>query len=259
FKIGYHMMPNLPGSDPKMDVEMFRELFSNQYYQPDYLKIYPCVVMPKTTLSLWYRQGKYKSYSDKILAEVLYEALKLIPEWCRVDRVARDIPSNEIESGFKVSNIRQILEKRFLDEGVRLRDIRVREVGVAKIKNEEFVLREYDASLGEELFLSYEDLKQDKLLALLRLRFLARPFIKALKGAAVVREVHVYGRQIAVGAGSKGEKQHSGYGKKLMKEAEKLAKEAGYKKIAVIAGIGTREYYRKFGYKLVGGYMLKDL
>ncbi|MDZ4216817.1 MAG: tRNA uridine(34) 5-carboxymethylaminomethyl modification radical SAM/GNAT enzyme Elp3, partial [Candidatus Gracilibacteria bacterium] len=271
FKISYHMMPNLEGSTVELDKRMIGELFEGSDYQPDYLKIYPCVVIPRTSLSVRYRKGLYQPYDDETLEEVLLENMKSVPEWCRIDRVARDIPAGDIEAGTKISNIRQILEQWLEKEGTPCRDIRARE-----IKGEDFdptdvqlIVREYEASGGRELFLSYEDVKQDKLIALLRLRFSGRTFFDELKGAALIREVHVYGRQIAVGEGNEAkekmknegvlQKQHQGWGGKLMREAERMAFESGYQKIAVIAGIGTREYYRKFGYVLAGTYMIKAL
>lgn len=273
FKLSYHMMPNLPGSTPEMDKKMIGELFQNSEYQPDYLKIYPCVVIPNTSLAVQFRRGDYQSYDDKTIEEILLENLRSVPEWCRIDRVARDIPSDEIESGTRVSNIRQILEERLKMEGTPARDIRYREIGNAdfKVEDVEFVVRGYEASGGRELFLSYEDVKQDKLIALLRLRFNEKRitdngtrehFIPELHGAAIIREVHVYGKQIAVGKGTKGAKegkQHSGWGAKLMADAERIAKENGFKELAVIAGIGTREYYRKHGYELEGTYMVKKI
>jgi len=261
FKIGYHMMPNLPGSTPGMDKKMIVELFKNGDYQPDYLKIYPCVVIPKTVLSKWFKDGKYKSYSDKVLQDVIFEEMKSIPEWCRVDRVARDIPSGEIESGSKISNMRQFLDARGGKENVGFREIRSREIksGFIDPKKLSFVVREYDASGGKEYFLSYEDSRKNKIVALLRLRFSNDIFLPEIKNSALIREVHVYGQQVAVGEKTHGENQHLGLGSKLMFEAEKIAKSAGYKKIAVIAGIGTREYYKKRGYKLEKTYMLKSL
>ncbi len=261
FKIGYHMMPNLPGSTPEIDKEMIAELFKNQNFQPDYLKIYPCVVMPKSRLALLYRKGEYKSYSDDVLEDVLKDSLKNVPFWCRVDRIARDIPANEIESGFKVSNIRQVLEKKLIEEGSACKEIRFREIKGENfsINDVELVIREYKASFGTEFFVSFEDTKNDTLLALLRLRFPHNAFIDELKNAALIREVHVYGRQVAVGKSGQNEKQHLGFGKKLIKEAEKLAKKSGFRAVAIIAGIGTREYYKKLGYKLIGTYMRKTL
>lgn len=263
FKIGYHMMPNLPGSTIKSDKKMIAELFEDSDYQPDYLKIYPCVVMPRTKLSQMYKKGLYKPYSDKILEDVLFEELKSVPEYCRVDRIARDIPSNEVEAGFRVSNVRQILEEKIKKtkgkKNRSFREIRSREVRDLSVnqKNVKLIVRKYEASGGEEIFLSYEDVKQDKLIALLRLRLPGKPFISVLKDSAIIREVHVYGKQVSVGKNQKGEKQHVGWGSRLMKEAEKLAKDAGYNHVAVIAGIGTREYYKKLGYILQGTYMVR--
>jgi len=253
------MMPNLPGSIPALDKTMINALFTDESYQPDYLKIYPCVVVPKSKLAIIYRRNEYEPYSDSILTEVLYQNLLDVPEWCRVDRIARDIPANEVEKGFKASNIRQILEKRSLDEKKRIREIRYREIRNDKFGKIDFIEREYIASKGLEKFLSYEDVDNDKIIALLRLRFPGETFIHELKGAAFIREVHVYGKQIAVGNKSKGNRQHIGWGRKLIYMAEELAKDAGFKKMAIIAGIGTRNYYRKLGYELRGTYMLKDL
>ena len=261
FKIGYHMMPNLPGSSIAKDKKMVGELFSGPDYQPDYLKIYPCVVMPRTVLSRWYKNGDYKSYSEKVLEDVLTVEVKDVPEWCRIDRIARDIPANEVESGFRVSNVRQILEKRRIEEGPPCRDIRAREIGGGEINASavEMIVRKYKASGGEELFLSYEDTKNDKLIALLRLRFPGATYIHELDGASLIRELHVYGQQVVVGDKGVGEKQHFGWGTKLTREAEKLSTKNGFKKVVVIAGIGTREYYRKLGYSRSGTYMKKAL
>lgn len=260
FKISYHMMPNLPGSSVELDKKMIGELFENGSYQPDYLKIYPCVVMPKTALAVTYKKGEFEPYDDATLEEVLLEELRSVPEWCRIDRLARDIPADEIEAGFKVSNIRQILEKRLEKEGTPSKDIRSREIKEAdfEMKNVELVVREYEASGGKELFLAYEDVKQDKLIALLRLRIPGKTFIPELKGAGLVREVHVYGKQIPVGS-SGGKKQHVGWGTKLLKDAERISKDIGMERVAVIAGIGTREYYAKKGYCLDGTYMVKEI
>lgn len=260
FKVGYHMMPNLPGSTVDLDKRMIGELFSDDRYQPDYLKIYPCVVVPKAALVNDYRKGLYKPYDDKTLEDVLLSEMRDVPEWCRIDRVARDIPATDIEAGSKISNIRQILEKRMTSEGTKCRDIRSREIQNAQIdeKNIQLIIRKYSASRGLEFFLSYEDVVQDKIIALLRLRFPSKTYLRELSGAALIREIHVYGKQIAIGEHQQGEKQHVGWGTRLMNEAERLTRENGYQKIAVISGIGTREYYRKKDYRLVGTYMMKD-
>jgi len=262
FKIGYHMMPNLPGSNPELDKKIIHDLFKDDLFQPDYLKIYPCVVLPGTELEDMMKRGEYKSYSDDIVEEVLYDNLKSIPEWCRVDRVARDIPSDELSSGFKVSNIRQVLEERFKAEGAILREIRSREVGAfcSSLDDVSFVSRSYESGGAIEFFLSFEDVKNDKLLALLRLRLTRMAYIPEIKDSAIIREVHVYGKQVAVGEkGSSEKRQHTGFGRRLIKQAEELAISNGYTKMAIIAGIGTRPYYKKLGYVLSGTYMVKSL
>lgn len=259
FKLSYHMMPNLPGSTIELDKRMIGDLFNDEGYQPDYLKIYPCMVIPGTELATIYERGGFKPYDDKTLEDVLYAELKSVPEWCRIDRVARDIPAPDILAGSKVSNIRQILEERLKREGTPCRDIRSREIGREDVNLDavELIVREYKASGGREFFISYEDMSKDKIIGLIRLRFPARTFLSELRNCALIREVHVYGRQLKIGEHSKSEKQHIGWGIKLMQISEEYAKKAGYKKMAVISGIGTREYYRKNGYSLRGTYMVK--
>ncbi|MEK7547803.1 MAG: tRNA uridine(34) 5-carboxymethylaminomethyl modification radical SAM/GNAT enzyme Elp3, partial [Patescibacteria group bacterium] len=214
-KVGYHMMPNLPGSTVALDKRMVGELFTDEGYQPDYLKIYPCVVVAKSKLAIDFKKGLYKPYDESVLKDVLLAEMKDVPPWCRIDRIARDIPSTELIAGFKSSNIRQILEKELIEKGIPCRDIRSREVKNEEVSNVELVVRKYSASGGEELFLSYEDVMKDKLVALLRLRFPSKTFLPELKNAALIREIHVYGKQIAVGEKDKGESQHVGWGTKL--------------------------------------------
>ncbi len=258
FKLAYHMMPNLPYSTPKMDKEMFDKLFDNSDFKPDYLKIYPCVVVEKSRLSSLFNKGVFRPYSDDVLIDVLKHIIKSVPYYCRVDRVARDIPATDVKSGLKTSNIRQIIENDLSKENIQ--EIRYREIkgDLFDLNNVHLLVRSYEASKGKEVFLSFEDEKNNKLLALLRLRFPHKTYLKELKDASIIREVHVYGKQTPVGEKSKG-KQHIGFGRKLLKEAEYLSKQNGCKFIAVISGIGVRQYYEKFGYKLKGTYMVKEL
>lgn len=267
FKVNAHMMPNLLGSTPEIDLRDMRELFENSAYRPDWLKVYPCMVVPWSQLEKIYNDGGYESYSDDVLVNLMVEMHKIWPEYVRVTRIYRDIPTNIILSGSKFSNLRQIVEKKLLQQGISSRDIRSREIKDEKIDFVDLELRikEFFASDGKEFFLSYDHKAKDKLCALLRLRFTSyllsgkRHFISELNGAAIVRELHTYGEQIKIDKREGEVSQHIGLGRRLMAKAEEITKEAGYKKIAVIAGIGVREYYRKLGYRLEGTYMVKYL
>lgn len=263
FKIATHLMPNLPGSTPEKDIKMVKEFFSDPSFRPDHLKIYPCVVTPYSELEDWYKDGKFKTYSDEVLMEILIEMKKIIPEYVRIERLFRDIPGESIIDGSQKTNMRQLLHNQM----VKCRCIRCRE-----IKGEtydpsatEYRVNEYEASEGKEFFLSYNDNKQDKICSLLRLRFHSysikgeEHFIPELNGASIIREVHTYGSQINIGDKQKNASQHAGLGRKLIEKAEEISKNAGFKRIAVISGIGTRNYYRKWGYELEGTYMLKTL
>jgi elongator complex protein 3 len=255
FKINYHMMPDLPGSNYKKDLAMFKELFSNPDFQPDMLKIYPCVVVKNSPIYKWWKNGKYKPCSDKKLIKLLTEIKKIIPYYVRITRLIRDIPSTSIVAGNKVSNLRQVLNKKSEEEGWRCKCIRCREVKnkFTESKNLKLFRQDYNASNGKEIFLSFEDQERKNLYSLLRLRINEN-------NTAIIREVHTYGQMLPIKSKSKKSPQHIGLGKKLILEAEKITlNEFNLKKIAVISGIGVRDYYRKLGYRLEDGYMVKFL
>jgi len=261
FKICYHMMPNLPESTFEKDTLMFKTIFSNPAFQPDYVKIYPCVVTKGSELYDLWKAGKYQPYSDEELEKLICEIKKTLPYHVRIMRLIRDIPSSDIEAGSKISNLRQNAQSKLAKKGEKCKCIRCREAGLQRhnskdVKNKLFK-EEYGASGGKEIFLSYESENRDVLYALLRLRFPSEAYLSELSGCAVIRELHTYGQQIKIG--KSGDTQHKGFGKKLILEGEKLAKEAGYKKIAVISGVGVRDYYRAQGYKIKGEYMIKAL
>ena len=257
FKICYHMMPNLPGSNIKKDRQMFKKLFSNPDFQPDMLKIYPCVVLKEAELYKLWKQGGYKPYSDKQLASLLADIKKNIPYYVRINRLVRDIPSTSVVAGNKISNLRQILKNK----GIVCRCIRCREAGHNKCTGRKIVMfrENYDASGGKEIFLSFESPDRKILYAFLRLRV---NFADALflKNTAIIRELHTYGQTIPINQKSNAI-QHKGLGKKLMAEAEKIVRKKfpRVKKIAVISGIGVREYYCKLGYELENTYMVKNV
>jgi elongator complex protein 3 len=264
FKIVYHMMPNLPGSDTEKDIAMFPKLFEEGCgYHPDMLKIYPCMVLEHSELYETWKAGGFRPYTDEELMHVLREAKKVIPPYVRILRVIRDIPASYIQAGSKISNMRQWLiedQKKF---GWRCKCIRCREVREREVNFPDFELRrlEYRTLSGTEIFLSFEKKMGDVLASFTRLRLPDKdkePILPVLKDAALIRELHTYGRLAKLGQEGS-QSQHVGFGRLLMAEAEKIARDAGYKKLAVISGIGVREYYRKLGYTLEGTYMVKSL
>jgi elongator complex protein 3 len=271
FAIVYHMMPGLPGSDHEKDLEMFKTIFENERFKPDALKIYPTLVMPGTKLHELWKRGEYTSYGLERMVELIAEVKKLVPPWIRIQRIQRDIPADLIAEGVRRRDLRNLVRWRLEREMARCRCIRCREVGHAKYKygvepdpgDVELVTKSYHASEGEELFISFEDVKHDILIGLLRLRKPShrahRPEAKA--NAMLVRELHVYGPLVRVGEKAEaGEWQHGGWGRRLLEEAERLSREEfDARKIVVLAGIGTRNYYRRFGYEREGPYMVKYL
>lgn len=255
------MMPNLPGSDLKKDFLAFEEIINNGAYKPDWLKIYPCLVCKGSELYKTWKQGNYKSYSDKDLIELLIKVKTVLPRWIRLARLFRDIPAQKIESGSKISNLREVVQKEMKKRNLNCNCIRCREIKENFDPNEKiFLFREdYQASGGKETFLSFENKKRTKLFAFLRLRWSKNNFIPVLNNSSIVRELHTYGQQTPLEENSLAV-QHKGLGKKLIKEAEKITKkEFHLPRIAVISGIGVREYYKKLGYRLDGEYMTKKL
>ncbi len=257
FKIMYQIMPNLPGSDLKKDFLMAKEIFANPDFKPDWLKIYPCLVCKNTKLYQLWKQGEYQPHTDKELIELLIKIKEILPYWVRMARLFRDIPAEKIEAGSKISNIRQVIQKKMAQRGKTCHCIRCREIRERYDPQEKVHLfrQDYNASQGREIFLSYENKQRTKLYSMLRLR------IQKEKGLypAMIRELHTFGQMAAVAQKSLSP-QHKGLGKKLMKEAERITqKEFKVKKIAVISGVGVRGYYRKLGYGLKNTYMIKYL
>lgn len=268
FKIVSHMMPDLPNVDFERDVDQFVEFFENPAFRVDGLKIYPTLVIRGTGLYELWKTGRYKSYPPSQLIDLVAKILALVPPWTRVYRVQRDIPMPLVSSGVEHGNLRELALARMKDLGTECRDVRTREVGIQEIHNKvrpdevELIRRDYVANGGWETFLSYEDPEQDILVGLLRLRKCSgEVFRPELKGAcSIVRELHVYGSVVPVNARDPTKFQHQGFGMLLMEEAARIAREEhGSVKMAVISGVGTRNYYAKLGYTLEGPYMTKSL
>ncbi|MFZ2414946.1 MAG: elongator complex protein 3 [Minisyncoccia bacterium] len=260
FKVNFHMMPNLPGATPRSDISTFKELFKNPAYRPDYLKIYPTMVVKGSDLAKWYKANRYISYSNKTLLSTLYSIYKVLPNYVRVQRLIRDIPAGEIVSGSTISNLHEDLDRLFLKNKTPIVEIRSREIaGDIPAKKLIFKKTTYECAGGKEYFLEYID-KENRLYGLLRLRICEDNLnaYKNFKGkTALVREIHVYGE--ATKLKSLGPIQHKGLGSSLLKEAEKIAKLESCSSLAIIAGIGVRKYYYEKGYRLVQTYMYKKL
>lgn len=271
YKIVAHMMPGLPGSTPEKDLEDFRKLFEDQRLKPDMLKIYPTLLLRDTGLAKLHEKGLYNPYPDDMLTDLLLEMKKSVPSWVRIMRIQREIESENIVNGNNSSNIRQILQQKLREKGLECNCIRCREVGIKKLDDQDVKINlrriDYDSSNGKEVFLSMEDSNKKILFGYLRLRKLAKPHRKELKDkdgmpSAIVRELHVLGQMVDIGTNSEftTTSQHKGYGSRLLEKAEEIVKnEFGLNSISIISAIGTRQYYKKFGYELNGPYVTKEL
>lgn len=273
-KVCYHIMPGLPGSTPERDRKVFRDLFSREEFKPDMLKIYPCLVLRGSELFDMWRKGEYVPYTTEEVIDLLVEIMPSLPRWVRIQRMQRDIPKRLIVAGPDAGNLTQLVFQRAEAKGYKLQTIRYREVGYQQRSNalphfeppdiEKLKLQvdEYPASSGTELFVAYENQDFASLVGYLRLRIpndgAHRPEIK-FHDAALLRELHVYGRSLSIGKTGEDAWQHRGVGTSLLETAEEIAKEKGRKQIVCTSGIGARPYYQRYGYQHDGPYMTKHL
>jgi elongator complex protein 3 len=270
FKLHLHWMPNLLGATPESDREDFARLWSDPALRPDELKIYPCSIIEGTELYRRWRAGEYRPYTDEELVRLVADCKATIPSYCRVNRVFRDIPADDIVAGSKRSNLRQLVHEHMRSHGQSCQCIRCREIRGTTVSDGDLhlVLHCYETEIGQEQFLSYET-SGGKLAGFLRLSL---PVIRTagdsgetsemwsllpeIAGLAMIRELHVYGPALGIGKPSTGEAQHLGLGRRLVAEAMVRAKAAGFDRIAVISAIGTRRYYEGLGFQREGLYMI---
>lgn len=266
-KINYHIMPNLPGSNPRKDLKMFKEIFQNKEYKPDMLKIYPTLLLDpdkqptgKTELYKLWKEKKWKYYGEEKTIELLAKARKHIPKYVRVMRTQRDIPARLIKEGMTSSNLRQLVDKKAEELNINTREIRYREIRDKEPTETQVKIKKYKTKGTTERFISIEDPNQDKIIGFTRLSFPKtshRPEIN--QNTAGIRELHIYGPSQPIGRKEKNHIQHKGHGEKLLQKAEEIAKKHGKNKMLVTSGIGAREYYIKKGYKIETPYMKKNL
>ncbi|MFA5246645.1 MAG: tRNA uridine(34) 5-carboxymethylaminomethyl modification radical SAM/GNAT enzyme Elp3 [Candidatus Micrarchaeia archaeon] len=267
-KVCYHMMPGL-FSTPKEDEKYFRMLFADARFAPDMLKIYPTLVMPGTGLYDLWKKGEYEPYDEKTARKLLARIKERVPKYARIMRIERDIPSNLISHGIMALNIRQLVREDMQAHGKKCACIRCREVGF-KIKHEKIKPDysavgleriDYDASGGKEIFLSMVDRTNDALMGICRVRKPSdESYVNEVGNNCGVRELHVYGEELPISERKIHATQHKGYGKALLAEAERIAKEEfDSEKLLVISGVGAKEYYYKQGYKTDGTFVSKKL
>lgn len=258
-KVGYHVMPNLPGSDIGRDRWMFRELFEDPAFRPDFLKIYPTLVTPGSEIEGLWREGKYLPYPEDALVDLVAYAKSLLPRYVRLQRIQRDIPARLIVAGSRHSNFRQLCQQRLAAMGGACQCIRCREAGRSEGGGaEELSSFSYNAAGGREHFISV--VSGDALIGFARLRTGGERWREETEGSALLRELHVYGSVVPLGSFPSAEqRQHRRFGKTLLSAAEETAAAEGYPGIAVMSGIGVRPYYRRHGYERRGPYMHKKL
>ena len=273
FKIVLHWMPNLLGATPQSDRIDFARMWSGGFC-PDELKIYPTQLVKEAPLYDIWEKGEYQPYSTGELVQLIADIKPTIPEYSRVNRVVRDIPSDYIIAGSKRSSLRQDVHAELVARGLRCRCVRCREIRgqAVEIKTLEMKDLIYYPADAQEHFISYST-PDDRLAGYLRLSLPAAvssqkrkdagsqlyALIPEIDGAALIREVHIYGQSLEVGADLSGAAQHSGLGTALLEKAEQLAKTAGFRQMAVIAAVGTRLYYEKRGFKRSVLYMTKEI
>ena len=263
FKTVLHWMPNLLGATLDSDAQDFARLWTDGY-APDEIKIYPTQLLESAELYRYWQRGEYTPYTTEQLVSLLADIKPLIPPYCRVNRIIRDIPSFHVVEGNRRTSLRQDVQNEMKKRGTACRCIRCREVRGQQVDPQSLILTDYGytPSLAEEHFLSYTT-PQDRIAGYLRLS-LPLPgapdlAIPELENAAIIREVHVYGQSLPVGAERDGAAQHIGLGTQLLEEAARIAREHAKLHLAVIAAIGTRQYYARRGFSRQEFYMVRDL
>lgn len=265
FKVGYHLMPNLPGSTPERDYEMIKTVFEHPSFKPDHLKLYPTTVTPFTELEHWHASGLYRPYGLNLLVDMLIRAKKnIIPPWVRIGRLTRDITTTMMSANRFPPNLREVIQKKMQEQSVTCLCIRCREIQLSTpVTPLSIRIHEYEAGEGKEFFIEKVDARL-RCLGFVRLRFPSslfkrkvKPIFRSLQNAALIRELHVYGKSTPIGTRDNKSVQHRGIGEELLEYAENMVKENGITKLAIIAGIGVRMYYRKRGYRLSQTYMIK--
>jgi len=256
FKVYYHWMPGLPGSTPEHDLELSRQLFEDERFRPDGLKLYPTLVVRGSELESWYLDNRYRPYGDEEMIDLLMAIKALIPKYVRISRLMRDIPSKFIIAGSRDLALRGTIRKKMGQTRLRCSCIRCREYGHRlrdgwAIGEPRLTRMDYETLGGREVFLSYED-ENETLFGLLRLRMNGEK--------AIVRELHIFGPEVPLGGRLERAAQHHGLGERLLREAERIAwEEFKADKLSVLSGVGAREYYRSLGYGLEGAYMTREL
>lgn len=250
FKINYHLMTNMPGMTPSKDYASFKKIFSKSDYMPDMIKIYPTLLIKGTKLYEMFNKGEWKPYTKEQTINLLARIKRIVPQYVRIMRVQRDIPSYKIEQDLKNSNLRQLVLECMKNKGWKCKCIRCREAARKKANFSEIKYKtiKYLASKSMEYFIQAVD-NDNLLYGFIRARIQGKKML--------IRELHVYGEQAIIG--KEGSVQHKGIGKQLLKISEELAKKNKIKKILIISGVGVREYYKKFGYHLENYYMAKIL
>ncbi|HNT25281.1 MAG TPA: tRNA uridine(34) 5-carboxymethylaminomethyl modification radical SAM/GNAT enzyme Elp3 [Anaerolineales bacterium] len=262
FKVVLHWMPNLLGATPDSDRQDFPHLWHNLC--PDEIKIYPTQLLATAALMEYWRRGEYTPYTTQQLIELIADLKPGIPRYCRVNRIIRDIPSDNVVEGNKRTSLRQDVQAEMARRGTACQCIRCREVRGQKVDASQLRLENtiYPAGEAEEHFLSFVT-PDDKIAGFLRLS-LPGPGspgtgMADLAGAAIIREVHVYGQSLPVGSGRHGAAQHAGLGSQLLQHAEQVARQHGFARLAVISAVGTRQYYLERGFERGALYLVKKL
>jgi len=263
FKVVLHWMPNLLGATLESDRADFARLWVEGGLNPDELKIYPCQLLKSAELYRYWQAGEYHPYTEQELIDLIADLKETVPRYCRINRVIRDIPSPNVIEGNRNTSLRQDVGVEMRRRGTACQCIRCREVRGQKVRSADLVLNDlvYYPAYAEEHFISYNT-SDDKLAGYLRLSLPKRDNLLALddlQGAAIIREVHVFGQSLEVGTEQAGAAQHLGLGSALILEAERISREKGFKHLAVISAVGTRAYYAARGFELGQLYMVKDI
>ncbi len=231
FKIVLHWMPNLLGATPQSDRADFAKLWAG--FCPDEIKIYPNQLLANAELYEYWKRGEFHPYTTAELVDLIADIKPTIPRYCRVNRVIRDIPGNNVVEGNRRTSLRQDIHNEMKKRGTRCQCVRCREVRGKPVDSDSLRLDDlvYQAGSAEEHFISFVT-PDDGLAGFIRLSLPSKDSpqtgMSDLDGAALIREVHVYGQSLSFGEEQTGAAQHLGLGTRLLEEADNVARKKAF-------------------------------
>lgn len=250
FEIGYHMMPGLPSSTSEIDFTNCAELLWRDQFYPDFIKLYPCVLLKDSALQPRLYEtlnaGQWNPLNDDEYLEWLYSVLPYIPQNIYISRLQRIIPEDQIAYGPK----KRIDRSLFNGINKCIVQRAIQHTGYIHTAFDQLDFMFENTICGNDIFIQVV-LKDNTVLAYLRGTF--------ADNWLLLRDVRVFGYPGNIRDRHNndiGYFQHHGIGKKLVKSAETIARDRRCIGVRLYPTPGIEEYFIKLGYMVYEEYMI---